>query len=74
MKYQVDIQGMHCQGCVGLITMSLEDVGFEEVIVNLAEAQSSFSSTKAKDDVVKLLQEAFKDIEKYTYSNVQTVN
>jgi copper chaperone CopZ len=73
MKYQIDISGMHCSGCKNLITMSLEDIGFKDVIVDPEKNTAQFISSKNTDDVEKDLQEVFKELTDYRYSNINII-
>ncbi len=73
MKYQIDISGMHCSGCKNLITMSLEDIGLEEVVVDSEKNVAIFVTSKNTEEVEKDLQEVFKDLIDYKYSNLDII-
>ena len=73
MKYQIDISGMHCSGCKNLITMSLEDIGFEDVLVDSEKNTAQFISLKNIEDIEKDLQEVFKELTDYKYSNINLI-
>lgn len=70
MKYSFTINGMHCQGCVSLIKMTLEDAGFKEVSINLASRTGSIVSKNNLELLNTKLKESFKEIPAYTYSNL----
>jgi copper chaperone CopZ len=70
MKYQIDISGMHCSGCKNLISMSLEDIGFEDVLVDSEKNIAQFISSKNIEDVEHDLHEVFKELTDYKYSNI----
>lgn len=75
MNYQVQVNGMHCQGCKNLITMSLQELGFMNVTLDLASGTGKFSSDKKIMDVEELLRDMFSQFESYTYTNlIQTKN
>lgn len=73
MKYQINISGMHCSGCKNLITMSLEDIGLEEVVVDSEKNVAIFVTSKNTEEVEKDLQEVFKDLIDYKYSNLDII-
>ncbi len=73
MKYQIDISGMHCSGCKNLITMSLEDIGLEEVAVDSEKNVATFVTAKNTEEVEKDLQEVFKELTDYKYSNLNII-
>lgn len=73
MKYQIDISGMHCSGCKNLITMSLEDIGLEEVTVDSEKNVATFVTSKNTEEVEKDLQEVFKELTDYKYSNLNLI-
>ncbi len=73
MKYQIDISGMHCSGCKNLITMSLEDIGLEEVSVDSEKNVATFVTSKNTEEVEKDLQEVFKELTDYKYSNLNII-
>lgn len=73
MKYQINISGMHCSGCKNLITMSLEDIGLEEVAVDSEENVATFVTAKNTEEVEKDLQEVFKELTDYKYSNLNLI-
>lgn len=73
MKYQINISGMHCSGCKNLITMSLEDIGLEEVVVDPEKNIATFVTSKKAEEVEKDLQEVFKDLTDYKYSNLNLI-
>jgi copper chaperone CopZ len=75
MQYSINIQGIHCTGCVNLIKMSLEEVGLEEVQVNQENNFAEFKSSKSEDEINQLLDKAFKeDLQSYQYSNLNIKN
>lgn len=73
MKYQINISGMHCSGCKNLITMSLEDIGLEEVAVDSEKNVATFVTAKNTEEVEKDLQEVFKELTDYKYSNLNII-
>ncbi len=73
MKYQINISGMHCSGCKNLITMSLEDIGLEEVVVDPEKNIATFVTANKAEEVEKDLQEVFKELTDYKYSNLNII-
>jgi|GEM_PF-1862354 len=71
MKYSIDIQGIHCSGCVGLIKMSLEELHLNEVVVDQDKNKVNFKSDKSAAELTQLLNKLFaQDLETYQYSNL----
>jgi len=74
LKYSIDIKGIHCSGCVGLIKMSLEELNLNEVIVDKDENIVDFKSEKSSIELTQLLDNVFsKDLESYHYSNLHII-
>ena len=74
MKYSIDIKGIHCSGCVGLIKMSLEELNLNEVIIDKDENIVDFKSEKSSIELTQLLDNVFsKDLESYHYSNLHII-
>jgi len=75
MKYQIDIEGMHCTGCSNLIKLNLEDVGFKDTVVDIKTNTAEFRSSLPEiTDVEKVLNKVFKDMPGYTYKNLKIIN
>jgi hypothetical protein len=53
--------------------MSLEDIGFKDVLVNSEKNIAQFTSSKNDEDVEKDLQEVFKELVDYKYSNLNII-
>lgn len=71
MKYTINIQGMHCSGCKNLIKISLEDLNYTNVKVDLENNSGEFSSEKNLQIVENELTDIFKkDLHDYSYSNL----
>jgi copper chaperone CopZ len=75
MKYQINIKGMHCQGCSNLIKLTLEDAGFTDVSVDKATDKGSFRIDSQADQkqVEVELNKAFTGLSGYTYENLQEI-
>lgn len=73
MKYKIDISGMHCSGCKNLITMSLDDAGLENVVVDSEKNTAEFSSTKSNQEVLVILSEVFAELKEYKFSNLTSL-
>ena len=72
MKYQIKLNGMHCQGCGNLIKLTLEDEGFKEVTVSLEKETGDFETDSDKTEAVKAkLDEAFTGLSGYSYDHLQ---
>lgn len=75
MNYSINIKGIHCSGCVGLIKMSLEELNLSEVVVNQDENKANFKSKKNKDELITILNKLFVDeLKSYQYSNLNIIN
>jgi copper chaperone CopZ len=70
VKYYVDIQGMHCQGCVKLVTMGLEEQGLDKVKVDLAGHRATFESADTKGAVQAKVDTAATDLTDFTFAAV----
>ncbi len=70
-KYTIAIKGMHCTGCRSLITMSLEDENFENIIVDENKGFASFDSSDDIEAVRGKLDKAFAELGKYSYTNLE---
>ena len=74
MKYQIEITGMHCTGCSGLIKMSLEDEGLTNPIVDVKTNLATFESSFNEVSKMKVaLDKVFADLSGYSYANIQIV-
>jgi copper chaperone CopZ len=70
MKYTVDVQGMHCMGCVKLVTMGLTEQGLQKVEVDLAGHRATFESVDKKDAVQGKVDAAAADLTDFTFAAV----
>lgn len=70
MKYDITVTGMHCSGCKNLINLTLEEVGFNEIEVDVDAGRASFISSKPIEDIQVLLDQAFEELPNYTYSKL----
>jgi len=74
MKYQIQIEGMHCTGCSSLIKMSLDDEGMANVKIDAETGSASFDSSLNNESKVKvILDKVFTDLQGYSYTNIQTI-
>ncbi|MEI6462538.1 MAG: hypothetical protein WCO33_02610 [bacterium] len=71
MKYQINISGIHCNGCVNLIKMSFEDEGFTDIQVKQDSNKASFISPDPIEQVNTILTKVFNELKEYKYSNLQ---
>ena len=74
MKHQIEITGMHCIGCSNLIKLSLEDAGFDDVEIDLANGIGNFRSNKDTQETEQILQDVFVELQDYEFSNLQLVD
>jgi copper chaperone CopZ len=70
-SYGIKINGMHCSGCKSLITMSLEDEGFQNVQVDEKDGHAVFDSEKDTDETAEIVEKVFKELTDYSYSNLE---
>lgn len=73
MTYQITISGIHCKGCISLITISLEDSGFSNINIDTAGKASFNTSEKEATKVEALLQKTFADLPGYTFSELKAL-
>jgi copper chaperone CopZ len=71
MIVKYNIKGIHCHGCVNLITLTLEDHGFSNIIIDTASGNGT-AEIKNEDfsAVQKKLEEAFKELPDYKLADV----
>lgn len=71
MKFTIDIPAIHCNGCVNLLKMSLEE-SFSNVEVDLNTKSAEFISDSSMEDVNSLLDTIFLELNSlgYSYSNL----
>lgn len=74
MKYQIDITGMHCKGCVGLIQISLEELGLNSIKVDLKHEHATFVTDRSQSELVKQLEQSFSELSNYSFSNLQVID
>lgn len=78
MKYQLNIEGMHCQGCASLIKMSLEDEGLQDVKIDLQSQTGTFAdgfADESRSDETKVkIERTFAGLPGYTYHDLVTIN
>lgn len=73
MKYEVDVQGMHCNGCRGLVAASLEDETFAAVQVDLEKALAAFQSQEALPAVKARIDRIAAELSDYRFSGLREV-
>jgi hypothetical protein len=74
MRYQIEISGMHCMGCSSLISMTMNESGLDNIIIDLKTGTAVFESSMKEDYLVKkLLNKVFTDIPGYSYKNMKTL-
>ncbi len=73
MKYQISIQGMHCNGCKNLIKMSLEEMS-DLSSINVEEGRAEFVSDTESAKLQSELQQVFTELPGYSYSNLESIN
>ena len=56
---------MHCNGCKNLITMSLEDVGFTDIKINVQEGLCEFVSEFDAAETHHKANQAFSELPDY---------
>ena len=55
MNYSISISGMHCSGCQSLIALSLEELEFTNINVDLIKNEATFSTADTFDNINKKL-------------------
>ncbi len=72
-QYQIQIKGMHCKACSTLISMNLEDEGFESTTVNLETKIGTFQSDKVFEEVKELSEKAVSEAGEYLIEQIKEV-
>lgn len=75
MRYQIQLQNLHCHGCQNLVLTTLEDL-FTEVEGDMSQA--TFDSQDTVEAVEQKLKQSFEEINKltdhdYQFSNLKTI-
>ena len=72
MEIKFKIKGMHCSGCANLIMLTLEDLGFSEIIIDTGSG-TGIAQTYLNDllQVEKKLAEASKELPDYEIYDVK---
>lgn len=73
MKYTVDIQGMHCNGCRGLVASSLEEASLAAVQVDLQKALANFESDEPLPAVQARIEQVAAELPDYRFSSLREV-
>lgn len=73
MKYQIDLHGIHCHGCINLVRMTLEDLELKNV--NLFDldlvkqfGHAEFNSELEEKTLTDKLNSAFAELKEHGYS------
>jgi copper chaperone CopZ len=69
----MNVEGMHCQGCKNLITMSLEDEGLKVISLDFETGVTIFESEIEQMALKKVLENVFSQFESYSYSNLTQI-
>lgn len=70
MKYQIEVKGMHCQGCKNLITMSLEEEELKVVSLDFKTGVTIFESEIKQSEIEEILVNIFSQFDNYSYTNL----
>jgi len=70
MKYQIEIKGMHCRGCLNLIKISLEELPQTDAVA-VQEGKAEFASDLEPVNVKERLDQIFTELPGYSYSNLK---
>lgn len=70
--YQINLTGIHCEGCTRLIKLSLEDANFKVTHVDLYNRQLQFQTIEVQSELElnNALTKVFADLPGYGYSNL----
>jgi copper chaperone CopZ len=74
-KVTIDIPSIHCNGCVALIELELNDV-FESAKVSLENHNAEIVSQYSENETISKLNNIFAELSKigYTYKNLTIIN
>jgi copper chaperone CopZ len=71
MIVQYNVKGIHCHGCVNLISLTLEDHGFSNIKIDTASGSGTAETPVEDFSVVKnKIEEAFKELPDYKLADV----
>ncbi|MBM3700382.1 MAG: hypothetical protein FJW68_05640 [Actinobacteria bacterium] len=74
MKIKFKIQGIHCKGCLNLIKLTLEEYGFTDVDIDIAEATGIVhDNERTFDEAKKDINTAFAEMEKCTVADIKQI-
>ena len=74
MKIRFKIQGIHCDGCVNLIKLTMEDYGFKDIEIDkVTNTATALTDKTALDEVTSDVKKAFEEMSKYTVSDIEKV-
>ena len=74
MKIRFKIQGIHCDGCVNLIGLTLEDYGFKNIEIDKVTNTGTAQTDKPiLDEAISDVKKAFVEMPKYTVSDIEKV-
>lgn len=71
MKYTVDIQGMHCNGCTRLVAMGMAEEDLQQVNVDLAANRATFESVEKREAVQARITRIASELSDYSFSAVR---
>lgn len=76
MNYQIDLIGIHCEGCTKLIKLSMEEADFKVSTVDLKNRNLKFrpNSEKSQTAIQEDLNTVFSDLPGYGFSNLTTID
>jgi copper chaperone CopZ len=71
VKYTVDVQGMHCNGCRGLVASSLEEANLAAVQVDLQKAVANFESDEPLPAVQARIEQVAAELSDYRFAGLR---
>jgi len=73
-KYELKINGMHCNACKILVTEELEENGFQNIEVNLNEGLVVFSDTDGLIEVENKVKNVFIGLDQYKVVDIKLIS
>jgi copper chaperone CopZ len=72
MKTQFKVSGIHCQGCISLIKLVLEENGFTDINLDVKTGLgSAVSDVTGAGEAKSKITDAFKEIPDYKVSGIE---
>lgn len=62
---------MHCSGCKNLISMMLEEIGYQNILVDEHTGIATFTTTDEKDQIEATIKTALLEFDQYSLQKIE---